>query len=192
MTARRATILDYGPGNLHSLGRALTHLRLDVRVEADVTACLERTDVLVLPGVGAFGPAAARLAPARLAIRDALAAGQPCVGICLGMQLLFEGSDEGEGEGLGLLAGRVTRLRTARCPHIGWTAVDGLSEMYFAHSYVAAPVALDSVRAWAEHGGQRFPAIVGQKRTIGVQFHPEKSGQAGLQLLARSIEEVLA
>ncbi len=145
---------------------------------------------MVLPGVGAFGVAAARLAPGLPSLRAALRAGQPCLGICLGMQLLFERSEEGEGEGLGVIAGDVTRLTGKRVPHMGWTAVGAHGEMYFAHSYACRPRQPSVVTAWAEHEGTRVAAMVKTRRTIGVQFHPEKSSTAGLALLGALVREV--
>ena len=108
----RVTLFDYGAGNLHSLAKALASPGVDVRIEPDPAAATD-TDLLVLPGVGAFGPAAAALAPGRARMRDAIAGGLPCLGICLGMQLLFDRSEEGEGRGLGVMRGCVRRLRIA-------------------------------------------------------------------------------
>jgi imidazole glycerol-phosphate synthase subunit HisH len=186
------TIFDYGVGNLHSLAKALEAGGATVRVESDPAELL-RGDALVLPGVGAFGAAAARLAPALPILRPALAAGHPALGICLGMQLLFQASEEGEGHGLGIFPGVVRRLRTPRSPHIGWNEVmagadplfAGLSTMeaYFANGYVAAPDEPASIVAWTEYDGHGFPSAVRSGATVGVQFHPEKSGAAGLRLL---------
>src|SRR5580704_9457157 len=120
----RLAVFDYGAGNLHSLGKALSAPGIDVSIETDPLALLS-ADCIVLPGVGAFGTAASRLAPARAALATALDAGLPCLGICLGMQLLFDMSDESPGVlGLGVIAGPVTRLRASRVPHMGWNAVD--------------------------------------------------------------------
>ena len=116
----RVTIFDYGAGNLHSLAKALERWGVE-RARRDRSGAQRSTrDVLVLPGVGAFGARPRALAPGRDAMRDAIRGGLPCVGICLGMQLLFDGSDEGAGAGLGVIPGRVTRLRARRVPHIGW------------------------------------------------------------------------
>ena len=145
----RATIFDYGAGNLHSLAKALEGDDVIVTVEADPFRAID-TDVLVLPGVGAFGAAIDRLAQGRAAMRAAIVGGLPTIGICLGMQLLFEGSDEGAGDGLGILAGRVTRLDAKRVPQIGWNDVaparadplfleSPLSIAYFANSFVCRP-----------------------------------------------------
>ena len=122
----RVTIFDYGAGNLHSLAKALASPGVTVRVEADTSAAAE-ADLLVLPGVGAFGAAAGAVA----GLRDAVAGGLPTIGICLGMQLLFESSDEGAGRGLGVIRGRVRRLRARRVPHMGWNALSTGETMYF-------------------------------------------------------------
>jgi len=188
----RVTLFDYGAGNLHSLAKALAGDDVALRVETDPVAAID-TDFLVLPGVGAFAPAAAALAPGRARMRDALAAGLPCVGICLGMQLLFDASDEGEGAGLGVIAGRVRRLRATRMPHMGWNAVEGACEpllevsgmrtAYFAHSFVCDPADANVVTAWTTHEQDRFGSMVRVANTLGVQFHPEKSSGAGVALL---------
>jgi glutamine amidotransferase len=119
----RLAIFDYGAGNLHSLTKALQAPGILVTTVTDPLSLLS-ADVMVLPGVGAFGAAAARLAPARAELAAALASGMPCLGICLGMQLLFDASDESPGSpGLGVIGGQVTRLRAARVPHMGWNKV---------------------------------------------------------------------
>ena len=194
----KATIFDYGAGNLHSIGKALAAAGVEVAVESDPLAALD-TDLLVLPGVGAFGAACERLAPGREAMRRALAAGLPCLGVCLGLQLLFESSDEGEGLGLGLVPGRVRRLRAARVPQMGWNEVVSLDPLfsraaldvaYFANGFVVEPDDPARVTAWSEHEGDRFPAAVRVARTLGVQFHPEKSSRAGLALIAGFVAEL--
>jgi glutamine amidotransferase len=197
----RVTIFDYGAGNLHSLGKALEASGVDVTVETDPVRAVD-TDVLVLPGVGAFGAAAERLAPGRDAMRAALGDGLPCLGICLGMQLLFEGSEEsvGSAPGLGVIPGRVTRLRARRVPQIGWNMLEerddvllaegALSIAYYANGYVCRPDhPTDVVRAWSVHEGDRFPAVVRTERTVGVQFHPEKSSRAGLAFIHAFLED---
>lgn len=191
----KAIVFDYGAGNLHSLTRALARMDIDARIESDARAAARAGELLVLPGVGAFGAASARLAPALPDFRASLAAGRPCLGICLGLQLLFEGSDEGPGSGLGIFRGRVTRLVAPRVPHIGWTGLLRTSrecgpEMYFAHSYAARPVDDAIVVSWAMHGADRFPAIVRDGRVAAVQFHPEKSSLPGLELLGALAREV--
>jgi len=191
-------VLDLGAGNLHSIARALAACGATPRIESDPDRALA-ADALVLPGVGAFGAAAARLEPARVALRAALVQGLPCLGICLGMQLLFEGSDEGDGQGIGLLPGRVRRLVARRAPHMGWNSLAGeddalftaapLETAYFAHTFVAPAGDARSVIAWSEHEGDRFPAAVRIGRTVGVQFHPEKSSRAGVAFVGAWLAE---
>lgn len=194
----RVTMFDSGAGNLHSLEKALVLAGATVRVDTDPVGCLD-TDVLVLPGVGAFAHAAARLAPGRAAMRDALRGGLPAIGICLGMQLFFDGSDEGDGAGLGLISGRVERMTSARVPQIGWNTIEEAADplldaaplawAYYANSFVVHPTTPECVTAWSIHDGDRFPAIVRSGRTIGVQFHPEKSSAPGVRFLAAALAE---
>ncbi len=194
----RVTVFDYGAGNLHSLVKALTLPDIEVRVEPDPVAAIE-TDALVLPGVGAFGAAAERLAPGREAMRRALMAGLPCLGICLGMQLLFDMSDEGTGAGLGVISGAVRQLRGSRVPQIGWNTLDercdplldasALDVAYYANSFVCQPDNANVVRAWSTHDQDRFPAMVRFERVVGVQFHPEKSSSPGVAFTRAFLEE---
>jgi len=194
------TVFDYGAGNLHSLAKALEAPDVLVRIETDPYRAVEvATDVLVLPGVGAFGSAADRLAPGRAAMRAAILGGLPTIGICLGMQLFFDGSDEGEGEGLGVIPGRVTRLRAVRVPQIGWNAVEPVRDplfdaaplpmVYYANSFVCRPADASVVTAWTEHEGDRFPAAVRAGRAVGVQFHPEKSSTHGVRFLRAFLDD---
>ncbi|MEX0890530.1 MAG: imidazole glycerol phosphate synthase subunit HisH [Gemmatimonadota bacterium] len=212
-------LFDYGTGNLHSLAKALERGGARVRIEASVARALQ-ADALVLPGVGAFGAAAARLAGAPAApsgpggqklpgimaelleetesgtarLREALAGGMPCLAICLGMQLLFEGSEEGAGRGVGALRGRVRRVQARRVPHMGWNEVEGGGAplftgvegmmAYYANSFAVEADEPEDVLAWTSYGADRFPAAVRRGNTFGVQFHPEKSGTAGLRLVA--------
>lgn len=195
----RLTLFDYGAGNLHSLAKALAGAGRTVTIETDPRAALD-TDVLVLPGVGAFGPAAARLAPARDAMRDAILGGLPTIGICLGMQLLFDGSDEGAGTGLGVVPGRVTRLHATHLPQIGWNAIEdaadpmfaasGLVTAYYANSFACRPLDPDAVTAWSTHERDRFAAAVRLGDCLGVQFHPEKSSRPGLRFLDHFLENL--
>ncbi len=196
----RLAIVDYGMGNRRSVEKAFEHVGAGaVRTsDPDVIATAER---LVLPGVGAFPEAMRRLHALGLAdlLRSRAAAGVPLLGICLGMQLLFESSTEHEGaEGLGLLAGTVTRLDPGpggKLPHIGWNRVtverssDALGlragqgvAYYHVHTFVCRPRGEDVVVGRGEHG-ERFASIVEQGTIAGAQFHPEKSSAAGLDLL---------
>jgi len=193
----KATIFDYGAGNLHSLAKALSGA--EVGIEPDPLRAID-TDLLVLPGVGAFAAAAASLAPGRKQMRAALDSGLPCVGICLGMQLLFDASEEGPGEGLGVLPGQVTKLRARRIPQIGWNTLEEASDplferaplpiAYFANGYACRPEEPGCVTAWSTHEGDRFPAAVRRGSVLGVQFHPEKSSSAGVRFLGAFLEEV--
>ena len=188
----KAAILDYGAGNLHSLAKAVRSAGVEVIVTPDPLTAIQ-ADALLLPGVGAFGSAAAALAPHRNTIRTALDNGLPCLGICLGMQLLFETSDEGDGIGLGVIPGFVRRLNAARIPQMGWNtlettgddliALSGLETAYFANSYVCEPANRSCVTSWAIHESDRFAASVRVKQIMGVQFHPEKSSAAGCKLI---------
>ncbi|MCE2902696.1 MAG: imidazole glycerol phosphate synthase subunit HisH [Gemmatimonas sp.] len=191
-TRVRVTVFDYGAGNLHSLVKALEAGGAVVHVETDAARAVRDTDALILPGVGAFAPAAERLAGGRDAMRDALLGGLPALGICLGMQLLFDASDEGPGAGLGIVPGRVTKLTAERVPQIGWNRLEAvrepllqaaqLSTAYYANSFVCRPTLEGEgfVSAWSEHEGDRFPASVRRGNVIGTQFHPEKSSAPGV------------
>jgi glutamine amidotransferase len=195
----RVTIVDCGVGNLHSLAKALSGPDTELVMERDPLRALE-TDVLVLPGVGAFSIAADYLADARDTMRVAIQCGLPTLGVCLGMQLLFESSEEGAGRGLGVFAGDVARLRARRLPHIGWNTIDAPSDglqgvmqghdVYYANSYVCRPADASVVMGWTTHEGERFPAAVRAGATLGVQFHPEKSSHAGVALLRDFVREV--
>ena len=195
------TVFDYGAGNIHSLAKALARFGANVAVEPDPRRAIE-TDVLVLPGVGAFGAAAQRLAPGREAMASAIRAGLPCLGICLGMQLLFDASDEASpnDHGLGVIPGRVTRLAARRIPQIGWNSLETtdstlldaapLPYAYYANSYVCRPRDVSVVEAWSVHEDDRFPAVVRFGRAVGTQFHPEKSSTPGLAFLRAFLDEV--
>lgn len=195
----KVTIFDYGAGNLHSLAKALERDGTTVTVEADPVRAVE-ADALVLPGVGAFGSATDRLASGRDAMRRAILGGLPTIGICLGMQLLFDDSEEGPGDGLGIVPGHVTRLRAERIPQIGWNAVEPVPRealfasaplpiAYFANSFVCRPREAGHVIAWSEHEGDRFPSAVRAGSAVGVQFHPEKSSRDGVRFLHAFLDE---
>ena len=196
----KVTIFDYGAGNIHSLSKAIATSGASVVVEADPVRAID-TDMLVLPGVGAFGLAADRLAPGRAAMAAALRDGLPCLGICLGMQLLFEQSDEASPNvrGLGIFGGQVTKLRAQRVPQIGWNSIEAgrdaaldktaVPYAYYANSYVCRPTDDSIVTAWSTHEDDRFPAIVRSGKTVGVQFHPEKSSSPGVRFLHAILSE---
>jgi imidazole glycerol-phosphate synthase subunit HisH len=189
-------VVDYGMGNRRSVEKALEHVGAAVRVTGDHDA-IEDADAVVVPGVGAFPEAMRRLSAAGLdrVIGERAAAGVPVLGICLGMQLLFEASAEHEGAaGLGLLPGDVTPLEAPKLPHIGWNRVAlerpsaltaGLGEaaaFYHVHSFVCRPREEEDVVGRGEYG-ERFASIVERDNVAGVQFHPEKSSRDGLALL---------
>ena len=193
-------IYDYGTGNLHSLAKAFEDAGAHVKLEEDPATALQ-FDALVLPGVGAFGAAASRLSLHAPALRAALASGHPCLGICLGMQLLFETSEEGEGAGLAAFRGRVRKLKARRIPQMGWNDIEvqredplfeGVTEMlgYYANSYIAEPADENSVVAWSSYEHERFPAVVRRDKTWGVQFHPEKSGPDGLHVIRNFLQSI--
>jgi glutamine amidotransferase len=189
-------IVDYGMGNRRSVEKALEHVGAEPRLTADHDA-LRAADGIVVPGVGAFPEAMRRFRAAGLdeLIRERAGAGVPVLGLCLGMQLLFDSSTEHEGApGLGLLPGEVTALRAPKIPHIGWNLVtferpsaltDGLGDaaaFYHVHSLACRPAEPSDVVGRGEYG-ERFVSIVERDNVMGVQFHPEKSSRDGLALL---------
>jgi glutamine amidotransferase len=197
-------IIDYGMGNLHSVSKALERLGFDY-VITDDPQIITKAEGVILPGVGAFGDAMKQLRESKLdlVIRDVVDKGTPLLGICLGMQLLFSKSDEGgEHEGLSLLKGHVKRLpfisddgERLKVPHMGWNklllakpahpilaGIEG-GHTYFVHSYFVTEMEQEDLIAFAKYGEQ-IPGIVGNKNVMGMQFHPEKSSQTGVQLLA--------
>ncbi|GAA0803711.1 imidazole glycerol phosphate synthase subunit HisH [Spirilliplanes yamanashiensis] len=197
-------ILDYGSGNLRSAERAVARTGADVTVTDDLSAAAA-ADGLVVPGVGAYAACMAGIEAlgAGPVIADRVAAGRPVLGICVGMQILFERGEE-HGvvtKGLGLLPGAVSRLAADRVPHMGWNTVDvpagsrllaGLPEgsrFYFVHSYAASDLdALgDAVVTTATHGGP-FAAVVEHGPLSAAQFHPEKSADTGAQLLRNWVD----
>jgi glutamine amidotransferase len=209
-------VVDYGAGNLVSIHQALTSVGAEVRI-ADGPAGLVDADAIVVPGVGAAAPAMVRLERQALVgpIAAWLAADRPFLGICLGLQLLFEGSDEDEAVTLGTLPGRTVRLPDApTLPHIGWNQVertrahplfDGIddgADFYFVHSYAGALPDTDTISAAPEDAealvlartthGRPFVSAVARGSMVGVQFHPERSGTDGLRLLANFVDLVRA
>jgi len=199
----RIAVVDYGAGNLRSVVKALERSQLEAKIVTD-PAALRDADAVVLPGVGAFADAVANLRQRGLdgAVRESIASGRPYLGLCLGLQVLFEESDEhGKNDGLGLLRGRVERFaeRDAagsplRVPHIGWNDVRfrGSHPMlerlpdgdcyYFVHSYKAAPVDAGVAVGLTDYAGE-FAAAVARDNIFAVQFHPEKSQSSGRKLL---------
>jgi glutamine amidotransferase len=196
----RIGIFDYGAGNLHSLLKAIEGGERNIWVDTDIRSLLG-ADILILPGVGAFGAAASAMRGAQGYARSALADGKPCLGICLGMQMLFDTSEETPNatQGIGLIPGRVTRLQTRKVPHMGWNEiewVEGVSRSqmdaaYFANAYVCEPEDVSPVLAWTTHQNARFASVVRAANTVGVQFHPEKSSLSGRTFVNGVIDELL-
>ncbi len=193
-------ILDWGGGNLASVERALRRVGADTVLSADPRE-MERADRLVFPGVGRFGDVMEGLRARGLdrLLIDAVAGARPVLGICVGLQALFEGSSESPGTaGLGLLRGRVRRFERGKVPQIGWNrvepagaAADGAiapDHYYFVNSYHADPEDESVVAGWTDYHG-RFASAVAWRSVLATQFHPEKSGPAGLALLRRWLGE---
>jgi len=198
--AVKVAVLDYGAANMVSIGKALTAVGADVVVAAESTA-LANVDAIVVPGVGAAGPAMDHLREHGLLepLRNWVRSGRPCLGICLGFQLFFDASDEADAETLGLLAGRTVALLDApTLPHIGWNTVEAVrphplfesvadgTHFYFVHSFAPVPTDESLVVARTTHG-RPFVSAVAKGSLYGLQFHPEKSSEAGLQVLANFV-----
>ncbi len=195
-----ALVIDAGVGNLGNLVRAVERVGGRAAISADPER-IAGARCLLLPGVGAFAPPREALrGGVETALRAALARGAWLLGICVGFQILFdEGEEFGATDGLGLLPGRVTRLpATVPVPHIGWNRLHGATDhpllegladryVYFVHSYAPEGVPDDLCLARCTHG-RAFPAVAGRERVIGTQFHPERSGPAGLRLLSNFLK----
>lgn len=198
-------IIDYGVGNLFSVEKALAALGADAKITSDART-IAAADKIVLPGVGAFGDCMKNLTATGLipTIKDFVKTGKPMLGICVGLQILFEGSEESIGvAGLGLLKGKVRRIQAPglKVPHMGWNSLtiksprqpldlfQGLSEkpyVYFVHSYHAVPQDSSIVTATTEYGSE-LTAAVAKGNIQATQFHPEKSGDVGLAILKNFI-----
>jgi imidazole glycerol-phosphate synthase subunit HisH len=194
----RVSIADYGVGNLHSIKKALELAGAAPVIESNMRN-LVSAEVIVFPGVGAFDSAMEKLLPYKDLLVDRLAAGTPCLGICIGAQILFERSEEGKGPGLGFIQGPVVRLKAERIPHMGWNEVMSQSNefkgvpspyFYFAHSYHGQPVE-DVTIATTDYFGE-FPSAFRKKNVLGVQFHPEKSSASGAAFLKNFVEFIEA
>lgn len=202
-------VVDYDMGNLHSACKGLENAGATPRV-TDSVAEMEQADAVVLPGVGAFDPAMQHLRSRDLVqpLKDIIASGKPFLGICLGLQILFEGSEEGQEPGLGVVPGLVRRFRPEpeiTIPHMGWNQLTltqpslplwnklpAAPWVYFVHSYYADPADPSVNAATITHGTQTVTAAIAQNNLMATQFHPEKSSANGLQLLANFVELVQA
>ncbi len=194
--SEKIVIIDYGMGNLHSVNKAMKYVGAEVEVTSEVTK-IAKADKIILPGVGAFGDCMLNLEKYGLVpvIKETLASGKPFLGICLGLQLLFEGSEEAPGiQGLGFFKGQVEKIKTdLKVPHMGWNslilktpspllakAADGY--VYFVHSFHAVPEDKGIITAVCNYGTE-VTAAVGRGNVQAVQFHPEKSSKVGLGIL---------
>lgn len=198
-------IIDYESGNLRSVARAVAQAGITPRVTGD-PAALDAAGGVILPGVGS-GPAAMSALQARGLVdplRDYIAGGRPFLGVCLGLQLLLDATDEGDAACLGLVPGRVRRLPAGlKVPHMGWNTVrfqvphplwEGIpqdSHFYFVHSYYADPAAADGIAGRTDYG-VAFCSIYARDNVVATQFHPEKSGASGLRIYANFVRQVAA
>ncbi len=195
-------ILDYGMGNLRSVARAVEHVGGEAEITDDPDS-VDRADALIVPGVGRFGACVRNLSRHGLdgAVRRFGTGGRPVFGVCLGMQILFARSEEDPEEGLGLIRGRSRRLPgTVKVPHIGWNTVEWIdahpyiagvpshTRFYFVHSYAPDVVAGTTVGV-TDHG-RRFSSVVASENLFATQFHPEKSGDAGLAIYEAFVKVV--
>lgn len=196
------TVIDYGMGNLHSVCNALDAVQAAYQVSQDPSA-LAAADGLILPGVGAFRDCMRNLKQAGLieAIKEQAHAGKPLLGICLGMQVLFEkGYEVEESEGLGLLQGEVVRMQDpdVKIPHIGWNRLEHAQAdaivraeeqpfVYYVHSFYAQKFLPQDLIAYSVYGQMKIPGYVRHGNVLGMQYHPEKSGRDGLRMLARFV-----
>ncbi|MDX1658943.1 MAG: imidazole glycerol phosphate synthase subunit HisH [Nitriliruptorales bacterium] len=200
MTRPRVAVLDYQAGNVRSAQRGLSHAGADAFVTEDPDEAAD-ADALVVPGVGHFGTCLAELRSLGLeaVVRNWIDEDRPALGICVGLQLLYEHSEEGDVTGLGVLPGTVVRFPAdVTVPHMGWDvieaadghdgdpALEGVAgeRCYFVHSYYAVPSDDAHVVAVTDYGGASFPSVVRVNNVLGTQFHPEKSGPIGARFLS--------
>lgn len=197
-------IIDYGAGNLKSVYKALTSLGFETVITSNENI-LDSCSAMVLPGVGAFKDAMDNLKMRGLVscIKRNIRSGKPTLGICLGMQLLYEKSyEDGEHSGMGILKGEILRFNSGlKIPHMGWNSLrkgtediiaEGINEgdyVYFVHSYYLKPACNDEVILWSDYGAE-VPAVIRKGNVVGMQFHPEKSSEVGRKLL-KNFEELI-
>ncbi len=188
------TLTDYGVGNLYSIRRSLENCGANVEVVTNMSEVLD-AECIVFPGVGAFDKTMERLQPYREDIRKKLLDGTPALGICIGMQIMYEGSAEGRSPGLGFFDGRVVPLEGRIVPHMGWNVVksddrlmDGIGDrhFYFAHSFRGCP-GEDIAIGHTDYEGKDVPVFFRKSNTYGTQFHPEKSSASGMRFLSNFI-----
>ncbi len=200
-------VIDYDMGNLHSACKGIEKAGITPKI-TDSPEDIVNAQAIVLPGVGAFDPAVQHLRSRHLVepIKEAIASGKPFLGICLGLQILFDGSEEGNEAGLGIIPGMVRRFQSEpnlTIPHMGWNQLQftqadlslwqGLSPdpyVYFVHSYYVDPLDPDIRAALVNHGSQTVTAAIAHKNVMAVQFHPEKSSDNGLKILSNFVKMV--
>ena len=189
---KQIALIDFGAGNLHSVYKALKFIGAEAEITKDINT-IEKSDAVVFPGVGAFGAVMSSIRKNNLEdiIKKAATSKKSFLGICVGMQVLFEeGEENPEEKGLGVLKGKVVRFKKAKkIPHIGWNDVND-KKYYFVHSYYVLPEDKNIVYAETEYDGEKFISIIKKNNLLAVQFHPEKSGDAGLELLGDFVKSI--
>lgn len=201
-------VIDYDMGNLHSVCKGLEKAGANPQI-TDSPMEIDKADAVILPGVGSFDPAVQHLRTRNLEIpiKQIIASGKPFLGICLGLQILFESSEEGREAGLGILAGKVRRFKSEpdltipqmgwnqlqfiQSEHLLWSEIGSQPWVYFVHSYYVDPTDSQVTAATVTHGHQTVTAAVGKDNLIAVQFHPEKSSTAGLKILSNFVSKVI-
>jgi imidazole glycerol-phosphate synthase subunit HisH len=203
----KIAVVDYDMGNLHSVCKALEYAGAETLI-THVPAELASADAIVLPGVGSFDPAVKKIRDRNLEqpLKDIIASGKPFLGICLGLQILFDRSDEGQESGLGIIAGTVKKFQSEpnlTIPQMGWNqlalsqpncllwgTLDTSAWVYFDHSYYVEPSQSSVSAAMVTHGSQTVTAAIAQNNIMAVQFHPEKSSTTGLQILTNFVRGI--
>ena len=201
-------VIDYDMGNLHSVCKSLEKAGANPKI-TDSPREIDKADAVILPGVGSFDPAVQNLRTRNLEIpiKQIIASGKPFLGICLGLQILFESSEEGKEAGLGILAGKVRRFKSepgltipqmgwnllqfTQPEHLLWSEIVSQPWVYFVHSYYVDPTASQVTAAIVTHGNQTFTAAAGKDNLMAVQFHPEKSSAVGLKILSNFVSKVI-
>ena len=201
-------VIDYDMGNLHSVCKGLEKAGATPKI-TDSPIEIEQADAVILPGVGSFDPAVQHLRTRNLEtpIKQIITSGKPFLGICLGLQILFESSEEGQEAGLGILAGKVRRFKSepgltipqmgwnqlqfTQPKHLLWSEIGSQPWVYFVHSYYVDPTDSQVTAATVTHGHQTVTAAVGEDNLMAVQFHPEKSSTTGLKILSNFVSKVI-
>ena len=198
---KQISLIDFGAGNLHSVYKAFKYIGADIEITKD-PSIIEKSDAVVFPGVGAFGSTMESIRKSNLAepIIKSARSQKSFLGICMGMQVLFEEGEENPGvKGLGVFKGKVVRFKKAKkVPHIGWNNVQMQnveyrmqnSNFYFVHSYYVVPEDKSIIYGETEYDSEKFTSIIIKNNLTAVQFHPEKSGEVGLELLKSFVQSI--